>query len=59
VSGEPLDPVELVSLTDESGQVTIQVPVEMKFADDKIHVEFITYRGKGVFICRSAIYDEN
>ncbi|MDI9370797.1 MAG: hypothetical protein GX181_06485 [Synergistaceae bacterium] len=57
MSGEPLDPVELVPVTDETGQFTILVPSDMKFADGKATVERITYRGKVIFICRSAVYE--
>lgn len=54
-SGDPLDPEEFVPLTDTSGKVTILVPKTMKFADDRVFVEHFTYRGRDVFISRTAM----
>ena len=54
-NGDPLDPDEYLPLKDESGKVTILVPEKMKFTDNKVHVEHFTYRGKDVFICRTAL----
>lgn len=43
-------------MTDESGRVTILVNSRIAFKDNTILVEHFTYRGRDVFICRTAKY---
>ena len=58
MSGEPGYKVELVPLTDESGSVTIRVPKDMKFVDDRVFIESFSYKGKEMLICRTAVYED-
>jgi hypothetical protein len=42
-------------LTDASGNVTILVPKSMTFTDNRVFVEYFTYHGRDMFICRTAV----
>ncbi|WP_290684682.1 hypothetical protein [Aminivibrio sp.] len=43
-------------MTDETGKVTILVNKTIAFKDNIILVEHFTYRGRDIFICRTAKY---
>ncbi|OPZ40218.1 MAG: hypothetical protein BWY99_00952 [Synergistetes bacterium ADurb.BinA166] len=58
MSGEPAYKVELLALKDKSGNVTISVPKDMKFVDDRVFIESFSYKGKEMLICRTAVYED-
>jgi len=43
-------------VTDETGGVTILINKAITFEDNIVLVEHFTYRGRDVFICRTAKY---
>jgi hypothetical protein len=43
-------------VTDETGKVTILVNRKIAFRDNIVLVEHFTFRGRDVFICRTAKY---
>lgn len=55
-SGKPFfNPENFVPVTDESGRVTILVNSRIAFKDNIILVEHFTFRGRDIFISRTAL----
>lgn len=54
-SDKPIGWEDYKPLTDESGKLTIRVSPKMNFRDNVILVEHFTYRGRDIFICRTAL----
>lgn len=47
-------PEQFFPVTDSEGTITILVPKDMKFRENRILVEHFRYRGRDIFIVRTA-----